>query len=740
MDKSTRLLTERSLVQIQESPPHLIPQLCNVAPNFNLIGDTMADNLLGPKKEEELPLGPTMEVDTTKVTTQEQMQEEMQISMLAGRVSSAFEEANTARYAIEQQWMKNLAAYRALDDKTIGRNGDKPDFRESEEFKPYIRTTTVKTRAAYAQIMEALLQNSRFPLMFEATPVPEGAPEFATDDPNAADSQEDFGIGFEGDGKNLEAGATQDNMAWKESEELYANVNEGRDKSGGKFTQISPAALAAERMTKIILDQVEESNGHTELRKTVFEACLLGTGIMKGIFTEEKTIHKWDKGVYSPEKRKFPKMSAVSPWDLYIDPNAIRVEEAEWVIERHRMTAKQLRELKSRPFFKVDEVDEVIKSGGNYVNQSFEHVVREEDTIMDRSRLWEVLEYWGFISIEEAMELGLPLDQVTSDQVHVNAWVCNNKVLRVMVNPFLPQRIPYFLFNYEINPYNIYGVGVPETMEDSQKMMNGFARLAVDNLALAGNMVFDVDESVLVAGQDMSIYPGKIFRRQGGQAGNAINGVKFPSTANENMMMFREFRQIADESTGIPSVSHGQTGVTGVGRTSSGLNMILENASLNIKTVIRNIDDHLLNPLGQMLFFWNNQFNYDQLPQGDYSIIATGIRSYTKQEIKVQRLQTLLGLVQNPALAPMVKLPYIIRELVKGMDMDPDAVINDMDEAKLYAQLIGMAGGSANGAAGTPPPGPASPIGAPGTTGATGNTESAGNPEGVNGQEPNPTA
>ena len=695
----------------------------------------MADSLLGSKKE-PIPEGLVIEVDTTRVTTEEEMQEEMQIGMLASRVNTAMEEAVTARYSIENQWMKNLNSYRAMDDNSKGRNGDKSNFRESEEFKPYIRTTTVKTRAAFSQIMEALLQNSRFPLMFEATPVPEGVPEFATDDPQATqDSQEDFGIGYEGDGKDLMAGSTEDNMQWKDSDSLYANLNEGRDKSGGQMGQISPSARAAERMTKIVLDQVEEANGHTELRKSVFEACLLGTGIMKGIFTEEKTIHKWDNGVYSPETRKFPKMSSVSAWNLYIDPNAMAIEDAEFTIERHRMTAKQLRELKPRPFFKADEIDAVISSGGNYTNKAFESIVREEDTIMDNSRLWEVLEYWGYISIEEAMELGLPLDNVETGQVHVNAWISHNRVLRVMVNPFLPQRIPYFLFNYEINPYNIYGVGVPETMEDSQKMMNGFARLAVDNLALAGNLIFDVDESVLVAGQDMSIYPGKVFKRQGGQPGNAINGIKFPSTANENMMMFKEFRQIADESTGIPSVSHGQTGVTGVGRTSSGLNMILENASLNIKTVIRNIDDNLLNPLGQMLFYWNNQFNYENLPKGDYNIIATGIRSYSKQEVKVQRLQTLLGLVQNPALAPMVKLPYIIRELVKGMDMDPEAVINDMDEAKLYAQLIGMAGGSANGAAGTPPPGPASPMGSEAPAGASGNTSndlSSGNPEGIN--------
>ena len=51
-------------------------------------------------------------------------------------------------------------------------------------------------------------------------------------------------------------------------------------------------------------------------------------------------------------------------------------------------------------------------------------------------------------------------------------------------------------------------------------------------------VVFDIDETQLVPGQDMSIYPGKIFRRQSGITGTAINGLKFPNTAQENLMMF----------------------------------------------------------------------------------------------------------------------------------------------------------------------------------------------------------
>ena len=139
------------------------------------------------------------------------------------------------------------------------------------------------------------------------------------------------------------------------------------------------------------------------------------------------------------------------------------------------------------------------------------------------------------------------------------------------MNPFTPERIPYHVAPYEINPYQLFGVGVPENMEDAQLLMNGHVRMAIDNLALAGNLVFDVAEASLVPGQNMDIFPGKIFRRQSGVTGTAINGLKFPNTAPENIQMYQISRQLADEDTGIPSYSHGATGVHSTTRTSSGM-------------------------------------------------------------------------------------------------------------------------------------------------------------------------
>ena len=77
-------------------------------------------------------------------------------------------------------------------------------------------------------------------------------------------------------------------------------------------------------------------------------------------------------------------------------------------------------------------------------------------------------------------------------------------------------------------------------------------------------------------------------------------------------MMFDKARQLSDEATGIPSYSHGVGGVMGVGRTASGMSMLMGAAAQNVKAVVRNVDDYLLSPLGKALFAFNMQFNFDQ--------------------------------------------------------------------------------------------------------------------------------
>jgi hypothetical protein len=62
------------------------------------------------------------------------------------------------------------------------------------------------------------------------------------------------------------------------------------------------------------------------------------------------------------------------------------------------------------------------------------------------------------------------------------------------------------------------------------------------------------------------------------------------------MQLFDKARVLADEVLDSLSFAHGQTGVSGVGRTASGISMLMSAANGSIRTVVKNVDDYLLRP------------------------------------------------------------------------------------------------------------------------------------------------
>jgi hypothetical protein len=616
-----------------------------------------------------------------------------QMPGLAGYVKAKFEDAENGRRSHELKWLQSYKNFKGIYDSTT-------QYRDSERSKVFIKITKTKVLAAYGQIVDILFTNKKFPLVVEPTPMPEGIEEFAhMKTPLDENEQPSDPYGFEGDGRELAPGA----MQASEPHKLGTYGNEFPDMlTGGPAKlnepQVKPAQKMAMNMEKCIHDQLTDSNAVNVFRKAIFESALLGTGIVKGPLNFYKRVHNWEmdsesgQKVYSPYEKVMPRIEYVSLWDFHPDPSATSIEDCEYIIQRHRMNRQQLRGLIKRPYFDASAIEECLAKGPNYEDKYYEDTIREDDTEpYYQENRYEVLEYWGVIDKKYANEVGMENANKMSefDQLQVNVWVCGGMVIRCVANPFTPARLPFQAFPFEIDPYQIWGVGVAENMEYSQKLMNGHYRMAIDNLALAGNLVFDVDEASLVPGQNMDIFPGKIFRRQSGVTGTAINGLKFPNTAPENIQMYQISRQLADEDTGIPSIMHGQTGVTGTGRTAAGLSMLMGSAGLAMKTVIKNIDDHLLKPLGESLFQWNMQFN-DNLGEikGDLEIKPRGVAAVMQKEVRTQRLTALLQTVSNPMLAPFIKIPNLIKELAIAQDIDPDTLVNDQNEAQLYAKML----------------------------------------------------
>ena len=112
-------------------------------------------------------------------------------------------------------------------------------------------------------------------------------------------------------------------------------------------------------------------------------------------------------------------------------------------------------------------------------------------------------------------------------------------------------------------------------------------------------------------------------------------------------------------------------------------------AAQNIKTVVRNIDDYLLRPLGKALFSFNMQFNFNEdFAKGDLDVFARGTESLMRNEIRSQRLLQFMQISANPAMAPFIKYDYILREMAASLDLDEDKILNDPREAMLQAKMM----------------------------------------------------
>ena len=389
---------------------------------------------------------------------------------LVGIIQGRYAQAEDARQTDETRWLKAYENYRGLYKNSV-------KFRDSEKSRIFVKITKTKVLAAFGQLVDVIFGTGKFPIGISETKLPEGekenayldtqnpTPSIEITDENRGNVVDPFDVGYEGDGRVLQAGSTLSSVKSFE-QEVEGNLKEGLSPIP-EIPEISPAEKAARRMEKLIHDQIEESNGSAEIRNALLEAALLGTGIVKGPFNFNKKLHKWssegEERNYNPLEVRVPRIEFVSCWDFYPDPAATNIEECEFIVHRHKMNKSQLRQLRNMPYFDEEAIRSCLQMGANYVEKDFESQLKD-DSRSDESYVsnFEVLEYWGMMDAEYAREVGIELsDDIDDlDEVQINAWVCGDKLLRAVINPFTPYRIPYNAFPYERNPYNFFGIGV----------------------------------------------------------------------------------------------------------------------------------------------------------------------------------------------------------------------------------------------------------------------------------------
>ena len=608
--------------------------------------------------------------------------QEQELLSLGAKLAQVFTEYKDSRKETENEWLKDLRQFQGQYEPDVLARLNESGARS----KVFVGLTRTKVMAAYSRIVDLLFQHGDAFFAVETTAIPQIDPLRAMEMRQMAMQQIMAVSGQQPEGY-------EDLIAQRmgELEEEFKDIEK----------QI--AEVAAEEMTTVIQDQLQESNAEQKLKESILEACIFGSGAVKAGTVRIDRKQSYSK-VLDPNtgqttfalaqiEEVAPEVESVSIFDLYPDPYCTDLEDCDGLFRRHVLTRKQLRDLAELPGFDGSMIRYLLKNNrkGNHTEEDHEKTRRKIAGINEHteSHRYEVIEYWGNVDGLDLKDHGveLPEDADETEDYSACVWFCGGKVLKVMLNPIMGYKVPYHIFPYERAPHQFWGTGVPRMMRDSQVTMNAATRIWIDNLALSSGPMVEVNTDLLAAGEDPTdIHPWRVFLREGGDGSMpAVRWYQPIANANGLNQIVELFRRFADETTSLPSYTHGEQ-TRSLNKTATGISMLMGAANVALKSTIKNIDDFLLEPMIEALFHFNMEFGTNEKAKGDLKIVPRGSTALVQKEVQSQRLLQFLSLVSNPMDAALVDRNQLLRDIAQSMDIDPDEIIKSEERLQLEQQ------------------------------------------------------
>jgi hypothetical protein len=308
------------------------------------------------------------------------------------------------------------------------------------------------------------------------------------------------------------------------------------------------------------------------------------------------------------------------------------------------------------------------------------------------SELIDALQFWGNVQGQLLLDWGMPDDQVPDPLMDyaIEAWVIGSWVIKAIVNPDPLGRKPYNKASYEEVPGAYWGNSVADLCRDTQDVCNAAARSLVNNMSIASGpqVVYNIDR--LPQGENITqLYPWKVWQVTSDPLAGTAPPMQFyqpTSLAQELMAVYERFSVLADEYTGIPRYMTGDSAAGGAGRTASGMSMLMSNAGKAIKQVVGNIDESVIRPVIERLYFYNMRYSEDPDLKGDVRVIARGATSLIiKEQAQVRQNQFLQIALQSPIVQQVVGMEGIaelLRQSAKTLDMNPDHIVPPVEVLK----------------------------------------------------------
>lgn len=582
--------------------------------------------------------------------------DDVALKSLGERLLRRFEQYKKDRKETEQQWMRNLRQYLGKYDPELLSKLD------PGRSVAYPKMTRVKVVSMVSRLMSLLFPTSEKNWGLSASKSPTFSAEVV---------QQILGV-------------------WAET-----HPGESITKKELARAMKKAASIMAEKMEAEIDDQLMDIGGSSSLdyvalvRKVVFSAVLYGPGVLKGPMTVTRMQGVYDitpSGVTVAEEEVLrPYYEYVLCWDYYPDLSAKSFQQMDGQYQRHVFGRHQLRKLADRQDFIGPRIREYISQHpqGNYKQAAHEADLRSlggSPNVNGSGSKFEVIEYWGYISGTELRAAGVSVpDNKLSDEIRATVWMLDDEVIKAAADPFPDGVQMYHTFVFEEDEVNLMGSGLPPICRDSQLGVCSSTRMLIDNASVCCGPQLEVDTDLLRADQDMTgVKPFKVWYREGNNAvgtGPAVRNIDINSHIVELLQVIDLFNGFADKETFVSPMTGGdmENSPSEPMRTTSGASMILGNAALPFRDIVRNFDQFTMSVI-HSLVEWNRLFNGDADMKGDLQPVARGATTLIAKEVRAMALDN-LAVTLRPDEALYIDMKELVRARVSVRDLPTERLL-----------------------------------------------------------------
>lgn len=593
------------------------------------------------------------------------------IQELAAHVRRRWESMKDAKRDVEDRMLKALRQRRGEYEPDVLR-----DIQAMGGSEVYVMLTSVKCRAATSWLRDALLgSGADKPWELDATPIPE-LPQTIVGELQNRLAQELFAV------------YTQGGMP-PPPDQLRRIAQDMKDMALADLK--AEAEKRVERAERKMEDQLAEGGMSRAFSEFIDDVATFPFAVLKGPVVRRRKALEWKGDELVATEKLVEEWERVDPFNFYWSAWASRVDDGA-IIERHKLTRDDLEALIGVDGYSESSIRAVLADWQTGLLNEWTDVDsakadaegKDVTEVMHTPDLIDALQLWDSVQGKLLIEWGMPEDEITDALLSYpcEVWLIGNTVIKAVLNYELLGRKPYYVTSYEKIPGKLDGNGVPDLCRDSQNVCNSAVRSLNNNMGISSGPQVGVNISRIATGEKITqMFPWKIWQFKASDYNDGSAPIQFfqpNSNAQELMAVFERFNVRADEDTGIPRYMTGEH-VPGVGRTSSGLSMLINNAGKGIKQVINNIDKDVIAPLIERLYHHNLRYHPDPDTTGDLRVVATGAMSLVVKEAEAVRRNEFLQLVLNsPVAQQIVGLPgtaELLRDAALNLKGNVDKIV-----------------------------------------------------------------